>query len=194
MTTRDVSMLSKIRIDLSQGIIEAEGSEEFVKEMYHDFRERLPPRIVHVPPAAKSNAIPPRPRDNSSVSRAGAIKKSKASRTPVIVKDLDLAGKNGRPGLKEFAAQYRPLRGAVEPIGLSVYYLTKLATLKPITIDHVYTSVDRLGVRKPRRLDQAIWDAARRKGWLSAESLDDLQLTIAGENWVQFDLEKADKA
>lgn len=34
-------MMTRIRIDLSQGIVEAEGSEDFEKEIYNHFKDNL---------------------------------------------------------------------------------------------------------------------------------------------------------
>ena len=36
---------TKIRIDLSQGIIEAEGSEKFVLSIYSDFKEKIQAKL-----------------------------------------------------------------------------------------------------------------------------------------------------
>ena len=38
---KENDMNTKIRIDLAQGIIEAEGNEDFVKIIYNDFKEKI---------------------------------------------------------------------------------------------------------------------------------------------------------
>jgi hypothetical protein len=193
-------MSARVRIDLAQGILEAEGTEEFLLEIYRDFRDRLS-ESLKVPLDTRDESDDDEEEEGKDRTEA-RVKESRAaprarerrsgkSRTPVLVKNLDLATKNGRIGLKDFVAQYRELKTAQERIAVSVYYLAKFASLPAITMDHVYTCLKHMEGRLPDLLDQALWDSARRKGWIDTSSLDDIKLPLAGENWVEHDLEKA---
>ena len=55
-------MTTKIRIDLSQGIVEAEGSETFVQRIYNDFKESLASGVDPMPPAGKKPKAPAVPK------------------------------------------------------------------------------------------------------------------------------------
>jgi hypothetical protein len=190
-------MTTKVRIDLTAGTLEAEGSEDFIRELYQDFREQVGQRTA--PPA--SGGMPkehPRPSSKAAQGsrRATGERKSTAStrrdRTPVLVKELDLAAKDTQVGLKDFLKRYKKLTSALDLNALFVYYLSREAAVDPITMDHVYTCYKHVGARVPKFLTQSLWDTARRKGTIDSTSLDDVKLTTVGENWVEHDLEKAD--
>jgi hypothetical protein len=194
----DPAMTTKVRVDLAAGVLEAEGSEAFIRELYLDFRERVSAK-VH-PPAAARGTSHAEPEGNASTGSQGAKRQaaerrsasgSRRDRTPVFVKNLDLAPKGDRPGLKDFLKGYRKLTSSMEWNGLFVYYLARKVEVAPITMDHVYTCYKHVGERVPKVLTQSLWDTARKKGTIDASSLDDIKLTTPGENWVEHDLEKA---
>lgn len=192
----DLSLTTtKVRVDLSSGTLEAEGSEAFVRELYRDFSERvegkLKSREVEKPVTTGVDRT-----ENGDLKKGGDRHKAAKTntlrnRTPVLVKDLDLAPKNGQPGLREFVKKFRKLKNSQEQNSLYVYYLAHILELKPISIDHVYTCYKHLGERVPGVLPQSLWDTARRKGTIETASLDDLKVTLVGDNWVEHDLEKA---
>jgi hypothetical protein len=93
--------------------------------------------------------------------------------------------------LKDFAKRYRKLKSSQELNSFYVYYLARILDVSPITIDHVYTCYKDAGERPPGVLIQSLWDTARLKGTIDTGSIDDIKLTQAGENWVEYDLEKA---
>jgi len=188
-------MPTKVRIDLSAGTLEAEGSEEFIRELYKDFSERVESKLA---PRAADGVRPLALRlgaDDSGktgdrkkgTNKAGNVK----ARTPVLVKTLDLATKGTRVGLKDFAKRYRKLKSSQELNSFYVYYLARILDVNPISIDHVYTCYKDAGERPPGVLIQSLWDTARLKGTIDTGSIDDIKLTQAGENWVEHDLEKA---
>ncbi len=195
----ELKPVTKVRIDLAAGTMEAEGSEEFIRELYQDFRERVGAKLNQ--PGSRTSTSSPTPRDVESEDKLGSDRKKSAnkgssvrSRTPVLIKDLDLATKGSQVGLKDFIKRYRTLRNSQEQNSLFVYYLARVLGVKPINIDHVYTCYKDVGVRVPGVLPQSLWDTARRKGTVDTTSLDDIKLTLAGENWVEHDLEKAKTA
>lgn len=189
-------MTTKVRVDLSAGTLEAEGSEEFIRELYKDFTERLEAKI----PYRGTDALPTDSQQHSvpdAAKKAGERKKGTGKggtvreRTPVFVKDLDLATKGTRSGLKDFLKAYRKLKSSQEHNLGYVYYLARILDVHPITMDHVYTCYKETGERPPGVLPQSLWDTARLKGTIDAVSMDDIKLTLRGENWVEHDLEKA---
>jgi hypothetical protein len=162
---------------------------------FQDIRERLnapqSPMMSNTP-ALPSEEKPTKTRNATKVAveRKGNSS-SRRDRSPVLVKDLDLAPKGNRPGLKDFAKSYRKLKSSMDLNSLFVYYLTRHAGVSPITIDHVYSCYKHVGERVPKVLTQSLWDTARKKGTIDTASVDDIKLTTTGENWVEHDLEKA---
>ena len=189
-------MTARVRIDLAAGVLEAEGSEEFIRELYLDFRDRAgahhvptsqePPTFM--PPAAAPAASQVEPKAKRATAKTGSTRRE---RTPVLVKELDLAPKADRIGLKDFVKGFKKPTSSMDWNSLFVYYLARTANVSPITLDHVYTCYKQVGERVPKVLTQSLWDTSRKKGTIDTASLDDLKLTTAGENWVEHDLEKS---
>lgn len=101
---------TKLRIDLSQGIIEAEGTEEFVSSIYSDFKDKL---VVTAPDIRKRQSVPtpasPAKRSTSKA-KAKVVSKTKNSTpkpftTPTLLKDLDLSG-GSNESLQDFYSKY----------------------------------------------------------------------------------------
>jgi hypothetical protein len=199
-----IPVTAKVRIDLAAGTVEAEGSEEFVRGVYNDFRDRVVAEGAPQRPAGGRGSSAALTDGGTTVKRAGAGKKSGAGRTsgattrrdrtPVLVKDLDLATKGSRVGLKDFVKRYRKLTNALDLNTLFVYYLARVGEVRPITMDHVYTCYKHAGARAPKVLTQSLSDTSRKKGTVDTASLDDIKLTTTGENWVEHDLPKAEQA
>ena len=197
------STTARVRIDLFARTLEAEGTEEFIKEMCQDFSELV--TSVPITPAADqrpSNSTgsgtseSPAVRSGGTTKRAGGRKASGVSvkdRQPQLVKDLNLKPTDSHEGLRDFADKYRKITAAYDWNGLFVYYLTKIAAVSPITMDHVYTCYKEVEAKVPTKFPQSLWDTARKQGTIEVPSVDDVRLTVHGENWVEHDLQKATK-
>ena len=185
----------KVRIDLRAGTLEAEGSEDFVRDLYEDFRDRVV-EFAPSPEPSRGRAEAPPPlaaKKTGTERRSGATKSTGVkAQAPVFLKELDLVTKGSRVGLKDFIKRYRKLKGAQEHNGVFVYYLAKIADVKPITVDHVYTCYKDVGAKPPTAFVQSLWDTARKKATIDTSSVQDIKLTMRGENWVEHELPKAD--
>lgn len=183
---------AKIRIDVSQGLFEAEGSETFLLELYNDFKGRLGavPVKQPAPPAGaathggetKVQAPSPPPRAKSG---SGKPKK----RAPLsIVKDLDLAkGKNGK--LKEFYEKY-DAKTNLERNLVFVYYMQHELEIEGITDNHVYTCYRNVNAKLPTALRQSLLDTAHRNGWLDTSDMNNIRVATAGMNYLEHDMPK----
>lgn len=181
-------MTTKIRVDLSQGIIEAEGSEDFVREVYSDFRDRIQAR-VH--PIAEGRPLEVKTTPPAKKPRAKPAKTSQP--TPAIVKDLDLTAKGDVPGLREFYQQFNPKTNFERNL-IFVYYLKQIRSMPGITVNHVFTCYrDIPDLKVPGALHDSLWDTSRRRGWLDTSSSEDIKLTIAGINYLEHDLRRSQR-
>ena len=184
-------MNTRVRIDLSQGIIEAEGSEEFVRSVYGDFKNRMNESPVRKEPDTDIE----RKKKTRRVSKAsgGNIEARKPRpKNPQIVGDLDLSGKGGKVSLRDFYAQYAPANNFENNL-IFVYYLKQELKMKTVGIDHVFTCYRNIPSLKVPKLDQSLWDTKNRKGWLDTSSLEDIQLNVPGINYLEHDMKKAEK-
>ena len=193
---------AKIRIDLAQGIVEAEGPEEFVKAVYSDFKDRLDEpsdggsSSIHTRTKKKKKKKKKRPKQATEEANGnGAKKKSKRRRTSgtraQIIKDLDLSGGGKKPRLKDFYAQYKPSTYFEKNL-IFVYYLTHELGLSDIGVDHVFTCYREVPVRIPGALPQSLKDTSQRRGWIDTTSLSDITVATAGLNYLEHDMPKAD--
>lgn len=177
--------VTKIRIDISQGIVEAVGSEAFVRAIYDDFKDR----VADQPPAPANR--PQKPKGASAKSPAAPKKTRGATKgnNPSIAKDLDLRPK-GKQGLREFYEQYNA-KSNFEKNLIFVYWLQEVAGLTGISQDHIFTCYRNIrGVKAPAALYQSLVDTSKRKGWLDTTDTDDVKVTIPGVNHLEHDLPK----
>jgi len=188
--------VAKLRIDLQSGILEVEGEESLVKQVYDDFKERITELIqlkqLQEPGTTGLQGTPvstslPKSKKVRQEKSAGKRKESYS-----IVKDLDFAPKNGVPSLKDFFASKSP-SAAREINAVIVYYLQKVAGIQGISVDHVYTCYKHLGERVPGAFRQSLFDTASKKGWIDTKSLDNITVTTLGENLVEHELPKTSK-
>lgn len=185
-------MITKIRIDLTQGIVEAEGSEEFVRSIYDDFRSSLKDssKLQTLQPEDKSiKNIPSKMKKNSGGTKT---KKSGAGRgSPSIVKDLDLSGKGKKQSLRDFYNKFKPASNFEKKL-IFVYYLNQELGIAGVTVDHVFTCYrDIPGIKAPAALQQSLWDTTSHRGWLDTSSSEDIKVTIPGINYLEHDMPKA---
>jgi len=177
-------MTTRIRIDLVQGIIEAEGSEEFVRLIYSEFKARLNAMPAAPPPVARGA----KGGDTSSV-RSAREKTRRTNYVPKIVKDLDLSGKNGKESLKTFFGKFEAATNYERNL-IFVYYLRQICERSPVGMDDVFTCYRTVGIKAPEDLYSSLFDTARHKGWVEVKSVEDVDITVPGINQLEHDLPK----
>ena len=184
--------ITKLRIDLTQGIVEVEGDSSFVQAVYEDFRERLlseTAEAVKTPIRAKTKKkSPAEPKDKKEAGTSTKKKKnSGGSASGSIVKDLDLSGGAKGERLKDFYNSYK-LASNMERNLVFVYYLQHTLAIENITLDHVFTCYRDVGVKVPAALQQSLWDTTNRKGWLDTSSSENITVTVPGMNYLKHDM------
>lgn len=181
---------TKIKIDLGQGTIEAEGSEEFVRSIYDDFKEKIhTDASTQINTGKRTRHVGKKKKKTES-----KIKKRKSGaskQVPQLVKTLDLSGKGKKSNLKEFYAKYNA-KSFFEKNLVFCYYLQEVLKDTSITLDHVFTCYRYIGIKTPKALHQSLLDTAFHKGWLDTSSLEDIKVPIAGINHLEHDLPRAE--
>jgi hypothetical protein len=181
---------TRIKIDLSQGLVEVEGNEAFVRSIYEDFKERI--QAAHYKPGGKPISKAKGTSRKSPSTAASKQRKRKASaNTPMLVKDLDLTGGKSHKSLRDFYKQYAP-ENNMENNLIFAYYLQHEIEFPRVTIDCIFTCYRNISSLKvPRALTQSLVDTAKHKGWLDTSSLSDIKVPVAGMNYIEHDMKKA---
>lgn len=193
--------MTKLKIDLKTGVLEVEGEEAFVKEVYQDYKDRL----SSVGDFSSDNEVEDT-QDDDADSQNSEQKKTKISKKKNVkakdgnkrkesyslVTNLDLLAKGNKKALKDFYTEKAP-SNAMEKNAVFVYYLQKEAKVTAITVNHVYTCYKHVGVPVPGAFRQSLADTSSKKGWIDTKSMENITIPTLGENFVEHDLGKKEK-
>jgi hypothetical protein len=210
-----VIMTTKLKIDLSHGILEVEGSETFVRAIYKDFKTQF----VQGEPAEEETETTTRrrrsrkPRPKAGPQRAepvlpaapaaepaAAVEPVTAIKVPTPVtppytriKDLDLSATTEHPSLGEFMDSKLPITNEERNL-VFMYYLQYLLNVETITMDHVYTCYREVRIRAPLNLEHSLRTTANQKNWITASDADQFAVMPEGKLYVEKQLPKRVKS
>lgn len=190
----------KIHIDLHHGLLEVEGTEEFVRGIYDEFKTELPnlTNLFNQSVGKISNENATSATGHKTLKRSKkrvTEKKEKRSVAgqPKVDRSLDLSGNETVPSLKNYLERYQP-KTNVERNLVFVSYLEEQIELDSITIDHVWTCYYYSDLKFPGNLKQSLYDTSFVKSWINTISLDDLSLSVHGRNWLRDRLRMDDSS
>lgn len=178
--------MGKLKIDLNAGVIEVEGEESFIKEIYDDFKDRVSKSTTEPSKPLLRRSELESPAKPSSPGRrgGGAAKKEYYD----INKNLDLRGGGSKPSLVDFYQGKNPAT-AIERNAVFVYYLKKILEHSPITLSDIYTCYDAAKAKTPGAFKQSVLDTARKQyGYIDTGNMDDIGLPLRGVQFVEHDL------
>jgi hypothetical protein len=132
-----------------------------------------PARAASDTPATRNGA------DSSAIARRTSPRSKQAH---ALIKSLDLV-KGAAKSFEDFANEKQP-KTHEEKCLVSVYWLERLANVKPVTSDHVYTAFKHLDWEIPADLGNKL-SVTGSKGWLDSRKRDDLKIVVGGENYVE---------
>ena len=207
-------MTTKLKIDLSHGILEVEGSETFVRAIYKDFKAQFvqgeaaeeetettnrrgrsrKPRSKTGPQRAEPVVQPVAPTtpaaEPAAVEPVTAIKVPAPTAPPYTrIKDLDLGATTAHPSLGEFMDSKLPITNEERNL-VFMYYLQYLLNVDTITMDHVYTCYREVRIRAPLNLEHSLRTTANQKNWITASDDDQFAVTPEGKLYVEKQLPK----
>jgi hypothetical protein len=116
-------------------------------------------------------------------------KASQKSASFSLVSDLNLNPSNTK-SLKMFYGEFLA-KSFFEKNLLFVYYMERIIKINDISANHIYTCYKHVGQKIPGNLYQSLVDTKNHKGWIETKDINDLKITIAGENYVEHDFHKA---
>lgn len=183
-------MNTKLKINLSEGLLEVEGSESFVNSIYEDFKGNLLHSKPIKPKETKSTTVTAtetkteikKPKTNSSPKPKKKVKAKSQS----IVSDLNLRPKDGK-SLDDFISVLN-VKTNLERNVAFLYYLIHEIKISGIGLDHIFTCYRHLKARVPAAFYQSIADTGV-KGWIGTSDTEDLSLTSIGLNYVEHDMQ-----
>ena len=115
-------------------------------------------------------------------------KKTKSSlQSYSLITSLNLVPK-GKISLKDYYVQYITKSNFENNIVL-LTYLTNELEEKNIGVNHIYTCLKHLGLKVPN-IKQSLFDTKNRKGWIDTANVDDLKITVSGENFMDHEIER----
>jgi hypothetical protein len=192
-------MSSKLTINLNTGHLEVEGSEELVREVYHDFKlliEKSPKKtfdsfdqnISDEEYVSDENiSQPSKPKKQKPV-KAKTSPSPKSTSEMKFLTDLNLRPK-GKESLKDFAAKFQ-IKTSEELSLLIIYYL-KETLQETVTIAHIYTCLKELGKKIPTHLKQVLTNNKNTKHWIDLSDWNDIKFSVSGMNYIEHDFTKA---
>jgi hypothetical protein len=201
-------MTTKLKIDVSQGILEVEGSESFVKVIYNDFKTHFVgiDTADELTPARRGRKVK---TAEESVAEVPAefepgiepVIQEEMIETPLpkpetppasvytLIKDLELGAAEGRLSLVEFMDSKFPLTNEERNI-VFLYHLQQNLKLKAITPDHIYTCYKHARIRVPLNLENSLRITTDQHGWIKTTKNGHMQLTPAGKLYIEQQLPK----
>ena len=186
-------MNTKLTINLRDGILDVDGSEEFVRIIYEDFKgevsKRLPlatgvPRQIEASPLTPVEPAPDAevmPKKQARAKRTAATGDGQKARTgkykPAFQPNLNLKE------LPKFYDELNPQNSA-EKILIFTAFLKERLNMESCTADDIYTCFftvrDRTKI--PEAFAQAFHNTQSRTHFIQVNSLQDISVTIPGSN------------
>ena len=208
-------MTTKLKIDLSEGVLEVEGTEAFVTAIYNDFKAHF------VGEEAVDDLFRPTKIRRSRTSKPAKLAKPKPKTAPVkdvppvevpapepeepapkpeppaappkpiyeFLENLDLSANKDQPALVEFMDAKFPITNEERNL-VFVHYLQHIRKIKPVTIDHVYTCYRVAKIRVPVNIETSLHMAAN---WINISKTGNLTVSAAGKRYVENQLPKKKK-
>jgi hypothetical protein len=200
--------ISRLKIDFNQGLLEVDGSENLILEVYKDFKEALTLKNkstilnlldgssdngqIEVKEISKDEMInETNVKNKKQVDyKKKSVSKNKKS-TEVsgqLVKDLNLMQEGGKEGLRDFYRKYIAKTNFEKSL-IFAYYLQYIKEVEDININYIYTCYRHIpDVKVPTNLKQNLFDIAHRKGWLDTSNIESIKVSISGMNHLEHDL------
>jgi len=177
-------MVAKLNLNIREGVLEVEGSESLVREIYNDFKQQLGTRNLSNPiGSANGKASDDKERQTKKKNQKT---KSRSKSEPLKVdKTLNLGGADGGQPLKAYVEIYKPTSNLDRNV-VFVGYLKDEMKLDKVGPDQVWTCYDHLGGKLPGNMKQSLFDTSSTRGGsrLNTDSLEDISLSVQGMNWL----------
>jgi hypothetical protein len=181
-------MATRLKIDLTQGILEVEGSETFVKNIYHDFKAQfLDEEVVE--------AGKPRRRSRKPHLAVASTEPTSEVKLPEynFIQELDVTAGLDYPSLVDFMDSKFPFTNEERNL-VFIYYMQDFLKQKPITIDHLFTCYRKAKIRVPLNLEHSLQLTVHQKKWMQLTKTGHISVTSEGKQYLDKQLPKKTKS
>lgn len=205
--------LTKAKINLKDGTIELEGSEEFIQKNLDSFKYHISKPADDLPIEdtktfnestiqAKSTVEAKTPNDSTIESKPaveaktpnGSTRQPKSTVDNVVPEEFDSRGNDTIPSFRNFVDEKKPDGSAPDMIAVTGFYFNQYLKKEEFSEGNVMYAYGIAGAKRPRKVHQAFHDTKTRKQWIRQGSTSDKWiLTHIGEDYVLHDLPKTKK-
>lgn len=200
--------ISRLKIDFNQGLLEVDGTESLVLEVYKDFKEALTLKNkstilnllngnsnndqIEIKEISKDEVVDEtniKTKKQIEPKRKSIVKAKKSTDVSgQLLKDLNLMQEGEVEGLREFYKRYIA-KNNFEKTLIFAYYLQNVKGIENININHIFTCYRHIpSIKVPNHLKQNLFDIAHRKGWLDTSNIESIKVSISGMNYLEHDL------
>jgi hypothetical protein len=183
------SQKSAVRIDLSKGQVELQGSEEFLRQALADVRDIIANShqgqfSANQPPLPPSSSIKPTPPAIIDMTGERVAKRRKvASAMYVAPIPFDLNG-NG-VSLPDFFKAKKVPKNHEKLITVIAFWMDRYGGIKSILPGHLMYAYQELGLEKPGNLYASLTNArSRSRTVVSGAEPGSIRVNHSGENYV----------
>jgi hypothetical protein len=196
----------KIKLRLGDFEIEIEGEKDIVQKEFNSLKENglgelfnsvpvnvslnntpeTKPKTVETEAvlSKKSKSEPKKEKKGNSVK-----KKSASAQSYSMLADLNLRTSEGK-SLEDYYNSFVITTNMERNITI-LYYLKKILEIENVGPNHIYTCYKKVGVKIPN-IYQGLIDTKNRKGWIETHNMEDLQVSVSGENYIEHEAPKKD--
>lgn len=181
--------LTKAKINLNNGAIELEGSEEFVQKNLDSFKDFISKPANAPTKEVKIAKVETRKSEND------AIKQSKSSPVDnVPPEEFDIRGSDNVPSFRDFLGDKKLSNSFHNMIVMTGFYLKNYLNKDEFSEGTVMYACPIAEVERPKRVHQSFIDVKNKKQWVKqGSSTDKWILTHIGEDYVLHKLPKITK-
>jgi hypothetical protein len=184
-----IFMDAKAKINLIEGIVELEGSEEFVKKYLDEFKQMLKMSPIQTQTLQSQKYIPNTKNNFYTKKKEGSKSQNKSFIKMPEPIEFDIK-KNGneKPSLIEFIGQKNP-QSHKEIITCIAFYLKRYLNISEFDEGHISYAYLVIKRKRPEAFHQAFIDTKNTTRWImSGEGATKWSLYSIGEDYVEHDL------
>ena len=172
---------TKVKINLQDGTIEIEGSQDFVESHWEELKSFIGKPAVSTKPTTgqKPKIISDLPKGNQKKL------KNQPSVTPIA---LDIKKTEKKPSFKELYAEKKPVTD-MEIFTLIAFYLKKYLGINDIEFGHVSFCYTVIGRKRPKDYRSTFKNIQNLKAWVQSGAKPySFTITQAGEDYITLEL------
>lgn len=150
------------------------------------------PQAVQASGQAEPEDAQPNRKSRARKPKGSSAGKRSKSVSTQIDRNLDLRPAD-KQSLADFAKE-KDVRSNYDKSMVSIYWLRRVAEYEPVGLQQVLTCYRQMQWKVPADLANQLAQLAARKGLLDTSNMEEIALTLLGEQFVELDLPKKPKS